>query len=190
MKTINEYEIIATSKQFFFLQFATITNILFSTLLCTWCLYNIADCEISAKCPDPTADIGHHSFRYALYPHTGTFQESGVIQEAYNFNEPLLVRPVPVPEPRSFFAVNKSAVIIETVKKAEDSDDVIVRLYESHGGRCDVTLTSSLPVKRVTRCNLLEEDEKGDNAAALQWNNNSVTFSVKPFQILTFKLHL
>ncbi len=58
----------------------------------------------------------------------------------------------------SFFSVNKASVIIDSVKKAEDSKDIIVRLYESHGGRTHFRLHSALPVKSANLCNMMEVD--------------------------------
>jgi len=142
----------------------------------------------SAKNPDPEADMGHQSFKYALFPHVGTPQEGGTIKEAYNFNVPLLPRNLVVPESsKSFFWVDKDNVVLETVKKAEDSEDIIVRLYESHGGRGKFHLASSLPVKKVSVCNLLEEEDTGDHK--LIWENGKVALQVKPCEIVTLKLH-
>lgn len=138
------------------------------------------------KSPDPQADMGHHSFRYALLPHSGSLAQSDVIQEAYRLNVPMVVRPTnqPVGE-TSFFQVNSRAVVIETVKKAEDSNDLIVRLYEAQGTRGTVRLTSPLPVKQVTRCNLLEDEQ-----AQLEWSEGGVSLELTPFQLVTLKLTL
>ncbi|EEC02744.1 alpha-mannosidase 2c1, putative [Ixodes scapularis] len=43
----------------------------------------------SPKSPDPEADMGTHQFSYAFMPHKGTFQEAGVIQQAYELSSPL-----------------------------------------------------------------------------------------------------
>jgi alpha-mannosidase len=137
--------------------------------------------------PDPVADLGRHTFRYALYPHGGDFRSAGVVDEGYRFNEPLLVQPASLkagqPESQSFLAVNQANVVIDTVKQAEDSQDWIVRLYESHGARCKVRLSTPLPVKSVARCNLLEEEEAG-----LPWKDGGVSLDVLPFKIITLKL--
>ena len=140
----------------------------------------------SPKNPDPVADIGQHQFRYALWPHAGDLRTGGVIQAARAFNVPLLIQNTSEPAgERSFFSINNPAVIIDTVKRAEDSQHIIVRLYEAHGSRGQIRLMSGLPVQRVTRCNLLEEDE-----SKLAWRNGGVTFAVRPFQIVTLKLAL
>ena len=138
----------------------------------------------SPKNPDPVADMGRHQFRYALLPHAGDLRAAGVIPAARAFNAPLLTHNTnAVAGERSFFQVNSPAVVIDTVKKAEDSNDIIIRLYESHGAHGRVRFTCALPVKTVTRCNFLEDDE-----ARLTWRNGGVTLAVRPFQIVTLKL--
>lgn len=108
-----------------------------------------------------------------------------MIQEAYNLNSPLTIIPAQSNyTEKSFFTVDKKNVIVEVVKKAEDSEDTIVRLYEAFGGKANVTLKSnSLPIKMATLCNMLEEDQD-----KLVVENGSVKFAIKPFQILTIKL--
>ncbi|RUP17557.1 galactose mutarotase-like domain-containing protein, partial [Jimgerdemannia flammicorona] len=46
----------------------------------------------ASKNPDDKMDIGHHLFKYAVYPHANHFIQSDVVREAYAFNVPLLAR--------------------------------------------------------------------------------------------------
>ena len=140
----------------------------------------------SPKSPDPTADMGHHTFRYALLPHVGTLQQAEVVQEGYRFNVPLLLSATNAqPGQVSFFSVSLPSVIVDTVKQAEDSDAILVRLYEAHGTHGTVRLSSALPVKSAARCNLLEEEN-----SPLEWADGGVSLKVAPFQIITVKLVL
>jgi alpha-mannosidase len=146
----------------------------------------------SSTAPDPEADQGTHLFSYALLPHPGGPQLSGVIEEGYAFNVPMTVAPSQAePGEVSYFTSDNPAVIIETVKKAEDSRAVIVRLYEAHGTHAKTRLSSPLTVKRATVCNLLEEDlvEEG-STAPLDWSQNGAGLSFRPFEIKTVKLQL
>jgi alpha-mannosidase len=132
--------------------------------------------------PDPAADQGEHHFRYALYPFNGMVEHA--VAAGLRFNVPLLARQTGTTEAEeSYFAVEPATVIVDTVKKAEDSDALIVRLYESCGGRAQVTLRSPLNVQSVTRCNLLEEDEEN-----LEWQGGTVQFEITPFKVVTLKL--
>ncbi|XP_060116165.1 alpha-mannosidase 2C1 [Heteronotia binoei] len=111
------------------------------------------------KSPDATADIGCHWFTYAVMPHMGSFQEARVIQQAYNLNFPLhpLLRASVQSPTWSAFSVDSPAVILETVKQAEDRPDALVlRLYESYGSTVETWLRTSLPVQEAALCDLLE----------------------------------
>jgi len=65
---------------------------------------------------------------------------------------------------------------------------LIVRLYESAGGRCSFNLKTSLPVKSAALCNMLEHElaEK----SKLNCEKGFIHISIQPFQILTVKLVL
>lgn len=60
----------------------------------------------------------------------------------------------------SWFSVSGDNVMIETVKKAEDDDGVIVRLYEANGCRGRRTLRTSLPLTRAVETDLMEREER------------------------------
>ncbi len=74
-------------------------------------------------------------------------------------------------------------VIIETVKRAEDGNDVIVRLYESQRKRGPVQLQAGFKVKAAWETNLLEE-----NGSGLRVEDNAIQLDLKPYQIMTLRL--
>ena len=141
----------------------------------------------SAINPDPNADIGHHEFCYALYPHQGDWRRGDTIRMAYEFNHPLLTQIVKSQREQSsesgfsFVKINPENVIIETVKKAEDSDGIIVRVYEAYNQRGDAELEFAYPLKRVAECSLMEEIEK-----TLAYSGNKFKFYIKPYEIKTY----
>jgi alpha-mannosidase len=63
-------------------------------------------------------------------------------------------------EERSFFGVSASNALVSTVKKCEDDDSIVVRLYDIEGKDADLTLTSFLPLARAERVNMIEEEGK------------------------------
>ncbi len=130
--------------------------------------------------PDPSADQGRHSFAYALMPHPGDWREAGVIQAAEDLNSPLRqsATNLPIGASRSLIAVDTPQVIIEAIKRAEDSDAVIVRLYEAWGRPCSARITTSLPARRASLCDLLERDLA----------ETGLELDFTPFKILTLKL--
>jgi len=48
-------------------------------------------------------------------------------------------------------------VVVEAVKRAEDSDDLIIRLYECEHRDTRATLRFGFPVAAVSEANLMEE---------------------------------
>lgn len=138
------------------------------------------------KAPDPNADMGDHIFSYALMPHTGTFQESAVIQYAYNFNYPLRVHHGVIPKPWSAFSVSSPAIILETIKKAEKRENaLLIRLYESHGSRVTATLSTSFLLQEVWHCDLLECP---DFRIPVSETTSGISLTFKPFQIRSLLL--
>jgi alpha-mannosidase len=72
------------------------------------------------------------------------------------------------------------------VKKAEDSDALIVRLYECHGARGNAALQTTLPFARAERVNLLEEHAEAITGAEAA--KGIVPIQFRPFEIITLKL--
>jgi alpha-mannosidase len=111
-----------------------------------------------------------------------------VIEEGYRFNEPLLILPTSAQTGQSsFFSVTNPAVVLDTVKKAEDTEEIVVRLYEARGAHGTARLLTTLPVQTAQRCNLLEDPEPGTQVA---WPASGLEFTVRPFEIVTFKLKI
>ena len=140
--------------------------------------------------PDETADRGEHTFTYSLLPHSGTWKESQVMKEAYKLNYPVIVSKIRKNEEGilfgkfSFANANDPSVIIETIKKSEDDDSIVIRVYESEGNRKkDIEMTFFKEIKKVLETNLIEE-EPVEKAI----NGNSFKFEITPYEIKTFKI--
>jgi len=135
--------------------------------------------------PDPTADRGEHRFTYALMPHPGDFTEAGVIAAAEDLNAPLRIVPGNLPdgESRSLVELDTPQVVVEAIKRAEDSKAVIVRLYEAWGSLCKARLRTTLPASRAFLCDLLERDRE-----EVTVNDGVIELELAPFKILTLKL--
>ena len=131
--------------------------------------------------PDPSADRGSHRFTYALMPHPGDFRDAGVIAAAEDLNNPLRV--IRGAGERSLIEVDTPQVVVEAIKRAEDSDAVIIRLYEAWGGRCRARVRTSLPTSRAFLCDLLER-----NRDEIQIRDGQLELDLTPFKILTLKL--
>jgi alpha-mannosidase len=137
--------------------------------------------------PDPTADEAEHQFTYSLYPHAWTWR-NGTVQQAFQVNEHVLALAVPKKKAPfgttgCFATVDADNVVIDTVKKAEDSNALVVRIYEAYGQRGDVAITFWRKPRKITECDLMEENDE-----ALETDGNTLRLYVTPFEIRTLKV--
>ena len=140
--------------------------------------------------PDPDADLGDHNFSYSLLPHQGSWDEE-TVKEAYALNNPLLVwgeksgisLDSSTADGFSLAALNQPNLVIETIKRAEDGEGLIIRLYETQRKRGSFTLTTGFPIKKAWRTNILEENQE-----SLLVKKNQVEGFIKPYQIYTIRV--
>lgn len=136
--------------------------------------------------PWPEADQGEHWFRYALMPHGGFNRDGGLIVDAAeDFNMPLRLLAGTDGEAAGglppLFAVAGDGVVVEAVKKAEDGEALIARLYEARGRRTVARL--DVAGAAVAEVDLLE-----GHAAPLEVEEGAVTLAFSPFEIKTIRI--
>lgn len=151
---------------------------------------NVLDINLlrSPSYPDPVADRAEHQFVYAIYPHRGDFIAAHVYRKGYELNTPLTVA-----EPSaatlaagrtamfaSLIQVDNPHVMIEAVKKAEDSDDLIIRLYETSGTLAQTAVAFGGECSAVEEVDLME-NTIGEAGAQLMF---------QPFEIKTLRVKL
>lgn len=140
--------------------------------------------------PNTDADKEYHEFTYSIYPHIGDWREAGTVAQAYLLNNPfygvLKDRDGGIlADSQSFLSADCENVVIEAVKKAEEGDEVIVRLYECFNRRNEVTLTFAKEIQWIKECNLLEED-----ISEIEYHGKEASFVIKPYEIKTIKVRL
>ena len=137
--------------------------------------------------PDAEADRGVQHFRYAIYPHMGTWDKAETIHRAYELNQPLVTEQMFVhagslPATHSFVSLEGTPnVVLTAVKKAEGNDALVFRMYEATGKASTVKLHIPHGATTATETNLMEKPE----GAALSLANDVVTVAIKPYEILT-----
>ncbi len=136
--------------------------------------------------PNPVTDQEEHTFTYALYPHKETWRAAGTVAEAYKLNQPLLADVKAADSEKKsacFAAAAASNVILETVKKAEHGNGIVLRMYESENAYTKTTLTVDTDFEKAYICNLLEEEEQ-----EAQVNGKEIHVVLKPYEVVTVKL--
>ena len=83
----------------------------------------------------------------------------------------------------SLVSCDSANVIIETVKRAEDGNGTIVRLYESQRKRGQVRVRVGGGIESAWETNLLEEDQ-----SQLLVESDQVILHLRPYQIMTLRL--
>ena len=145
-----------------------------------------SDMELSllraSNYPSPQRDEGVHTLTYWFYPHAGDIYAAKVAQAGYETNVPLLVLPGKLPE-TSLVQTSLDNIIIDTVKKAEDNNDIIVRVFETYNREGQGNLSFGFEVEYCEECVLLER-----KLAAVPVSNNQISFYIKPFEIKTFRI--
>ncbi|WP_320992076.1 glycoside hydrolase family 38 C-terminal domain-containing protein [Hungatella sp.] len=137
--------------------------------------------------PNPDTDNEEHVFTYSLYPHQGTWREADTQKEAADLNQPLSAINGGMPgESYGFAGVKGDSVVLETVKRSEDGNGIILRLYESRNKRVNAKVSLSCAPVTVTECNLLEEPV--DEAGGLMIDRDGFSFVIKPYEIKTYKV--
>jgi len=150
--------------------------------------------------PDETADRCVHEFNYALYPHEFDLSISNVQAVAADFNNPAYAYEVKASPEGSDYAdfslvrVNTAYphVVVDTIKKAEDSDDIILRVFEAENKTrttLSISVDESVKIASVQETNLIEEalDEQD---VEFTKTSNTFGFGIKPFEVKTFLLCL
>ena len=101
--------------------------------------------------------------------------------EAACFNAPL--RRIAGAAPASFASVDDPNLVLDTIKRAEDSGALVLRLYEAHGARGTARLRVAAPFSSACRANVLEDDGE-----PLAIEGDAVLIPYRPHQIVTVKL--
>jgi len=139
--------------------------------------------------PDPDADRGHHRFTYALYPHGGDWKQALTVRHGYEYNYSLRAAQVEahsgaMPAQFAYVTVKPDNVVLTALKKAEDSNSLIFRVYEWAGKSSDVEFHVPRGATAATVTNLMEKPE----GAPLKLEGDTVTAPIHPFEILTVRI--
>jgi alpha-mannosidase len=141
--------------------------------------------------PDNTTDNYLQTVRYEIYPHKGGWEEAGTINRAFAFVHPLFAvwldkngkRELPLR--CSFVKPADGRAVVTAVKRAEDDNDLVVRLYNLGGAPIASTLETWWPVAGGKQVNFMED--AGANVAC---SGKKATLKLNGFEIQTLKLNL
>ena len=131
--------------------------------------------------PDDTADRGEQGFLYAIMPFATSFKDAGVVKAGMDFDRASFTPAWPYED--AGFSVDGDAIILETIKPADDqSDDIILRLYESLRTHAKGVL--HLPFAARVYASSMDEETTGE----LLGEGREIRLTMKPFEIVTLRV--
>ena len=148
------------------------------------------------KLPVPDSQVrGVLSCRFSLFSFSGTPENAGVAQQAKSWLTPVQCynkipwdamklnrAPFTTPESYSLLALSPTGCVLSALKKAEDRDELILRLFNpSASSACDATLSVNPTVKRCCETDMNEQvlaQHEGEGIAGVFRPGQSRTFSV------------
>lgn len=137
--------------------------------------------------PDPNTDHGVHRLAVSVRPGAAI---GDAIEEGYRRNLALRVVDGTEASVEPIVSVENPAVVVESVKLAEDrSGDLIVRLYESRGGRAETAVRAHFDCASVEMTDLLERRAETLEPAPAPGGgvDTEVHLELRPFRIVTLR---
>lgn len=132
-------------------------------------------------------------YDYALYPHAGNWEDADVYEQAALQNVPCSVyqlcgaRGGSLPQQKSFLSLDNKKLVLSAIKQAEDSDRIIIRLFNPSACAQQGTLRLHAPIARAWLCSL-NEDEQSELPVSREGAQSVLRVTAQSNQILTLAL--
>jgi alpha-mannosidase len=136
-------------------------------------------------------DWGHHQVLFGLAGHAGDWRQGGTDWQAYRLNNPMIAFEAEkhngsLGREFSLLRLSNSAIRVLALKKAEQSDEIIVRMVELHGKDArDVEVRFARPLAEAREVNAQEQPIGPANLA-----KGILLASFSPYQPRTFAVRL
>ena len=136
----------------------------------------------SATDPDYSADYGTHEFIYSLYPHKEEWYNSGLEEEAFDLNSPVVVLDGAYAlGNESLISFDAKNIVLDAFKKAENEEAYVLRFHEYTGRRGKINLKTGLKFDSWCEADLMENPLG-------EWKQTAIEVEVKPYEIKTIML--
>ena len=136
----------------------------------------------SATDPDYSADYGTHEFTYSLYPHKEEWYNSGLEEEAFDLNSPVVVlEGASALGNESLISFDAKNIVLDAFKKAENEEAYVLRFHEYTGRRGKINLKTGLKFDSWCEADLMENPLG-------EWKQTAIEVEVKPYEIKTIML--
>lgn len=136
-------------------------------------------------------DLGHHVFTYSIVGHQGALNEPEAVRQAAVLNSPLKTFKAPkhkgsLGRTFSFLQSSNDQVLVRALKRAEVSDEYVVRVYEI-GGKQQQTAEITFP---AALAQAVEADGTEKTIGNAVFAGNKLQVSINPYGVRTYKVKL
>ena len=136
-------------------------------------------------------DFGHHTFTYSLIGHSGVLKKTETIEKAELLNQNLKAflsdkHKGGLGKTFSFVSSNNQNVLIKSLKKAENSDGYVIRVYETEGLKEQKAVLSF--AGEILNAYEVDGTEKIKGLAKSE--GNQLYVDIKPYSIKTYKIQM
>lgn len=136
----------------------------------------------SATDPDYSSDYGTHEFTYSIYPHKEEWYNSGLEEEAFDLNSPVVVlEGASALGNESLISFDAKNIVLDAFKKAENEEAYVLRFHEFTGRRGKINLKIGLKFDSWCESDLMENPLG-------EWKQTAIEVEVKPYEIKTIML--
>jgi len=152
-----------------------------------------SDGETGPAIPTPDAqEFKTYHFEYSLFPHREDWKRANSFLPANEFNHNLIGFQLPpetrkrirtLPSRLSFVELKPENLILVALKKAEDTNEVVLRFFETKGEKTSGVVSLFKEPVSAKVVNLLEEEE-----GEIECRGGEIRVEVNPFEIVTLKL--
>lgn len=136
-------------------------------------------------------DYGHHCFNYSLIPHEGALDKAATVQKAEAYNQKLKAfrtdaHKGALGKEFSFVSSDNSNVVIKALKKAQEGDEYVIRVYETGGEKSQqASLTFAGDILSAS-----EADGTEKTTGSASFAGNKLKVNITPYSIRTYKVRL
>lgn len=133
--------------------------------------------------------LGRHVLEYAVMPYEGDWLKARIWEEAFSFNLPLMAARIEgggkLPQTCSLLQVEPAELVVSTIKKAEEDEALIVRLYNIAHEEVEGAIEFPQAIATAVETDLDERERE-----TLQVEGRRVCFKSRGHEIKTFKFVL
>jgi alpha-mannosidase len=138
--------------------------------------------------PDMRADKSYHEIFYSIYSHRGDYRTAHTVKKGYEINSPLLIKSEGIHKGKlppfwSFFKISQENVILSCLKKAEDTNSIILRIYEIDGKPANLEINLPFSPKQLYEVDFLER-----NIKKIKFKENKIYTNLGKYEIKTLKV--